>query len=250
MVKEIAKIVKRDVLKGNTYSWILQCKETAKTAKPGQFVDILVEGFNLRRPISICEIFNDSIRIVFDVRGKGTAKMANLLVGDMVDMLAPLGNGFSKMLPGQKLLVVGGGIGTPPMVELSKHADFVKAIIGFKTKDAIILKDDYEKLGETIVCTDDGSMGRKGFVTDALRDILETEKFDRIAACGPKPMLKGIKEIADEFNIFCELSLEDRMACGIGACLGCQCFVKSGDKQLSARVCKGGPVFKSNEVIL
>lgn len=250
MVKAIAEIIKKDCLQSDTYSFVLKNKQVAQEAKPGQFINILVDGFTLRRPISICEIFEDSIRVVFAVRGKGTAKMAEWNVGTKVDIVAPLGHGFKDIVSGEKLLVVGGGIGTPPLLELAKRSDHVKAILGFRNKDMVILEEDYKKQGTTIVCTDDGSYGENGFVTKFLIQLLETEKFDRIAACGPKPMLKAIAEIANQYNVFCEISLEERMACGVGACLGCQCIIEKDGKKQTAHVCKDGPVFKADEVLL
>lgn len=250
MVKAIAEIIKKDCLQSGTYSFVLRNKQVAQEAKPGQFINILVDGFTLRRPISICEIFEDSIRVVFAIRGKGTAKMAEWNVGTKVDIIAPLGHGFKDVVLGEKLLIVGGGIGTPPLLELAKRSDYVKSILGFRNKDMVILEEDYIKQGTTIVCTDDGSYGENGLVTQFLLQSLKEEKFDRIAACGPKPMLKAIAEIANQYNVFCEISLEERMACGVGACLGCQCIIeKNGEKQ-TAHVCKDGPVFKSDEVLL
>ena len=250
MFKTTAKIVKKDRLQEDTYSFILNCDLVAKEAKPGQFVNIFVEGFTLRRPISICEIFEDSFRIVFAVRGKGTAKMAEWDVGKNVDVVGPLGKGFQKVDRDDKLLIVGGGIGTPPLLELAKRARFVRSIIGFKTKSAVILHQDFAKAGETIVCTDDGTYAQKGLVTKFLLKSIQSGDFTRIAACGPKAMLREIANIAKNFKIFCEISLEERMACGVGACLGCQCVVYKEGKKQSAHICKDGPVFNANEVLI
>ncbi len=250
MFKTTARIIKKDLLQRGIYSFVLECDLIAKAAKPGQFVNIFIEGFTLRRPISICEIFENSFRIVFSVVGKGTSKMAKWDVGKNVDVVGPLGNGFKKIDSNEKLLIVGGGIGTPPLLELAKRARSARVIIGFKTKDLVILEQDFLKHGETIVCTDDGTYSQKGLVTKFLLESIKSDDFTRIAACGPKPMLKEISKIAKNFKIFCEISMEERMACGVGACLGCQCIIYKEGKKQSAHVCKDGPVFKAQEVFL
>jgi dihydroorotate dehydrogenase electron transfer subunit len=248
------RIVKKLHLTKNCYDFTIDCPDIAAIAQAGQFVHIKVDGFSLRRPISICEIdrINGTIRIVFEVRGEGTKKLADYNENSCIDMIAPLGRGFTLLVPSKKAIVIGGGIGVPPMVEVAKHyQNNATAIIGFRTANAVILKEDFEHNGSTVLlCTDDGSIGRKGFVTHALQAHLEREKADIIYACGPHPMLKGVIELADKYHIPCEVSLEERMACGVGACLGCACKTVKNGKEYFAHVCKDGPVFDSKEVIL
>lgn len=236
------------------YDFEIQADEMAALAKPGQFVHIRVEGFQLRRPISICSLDREKgiLRLVFEVRGAGTGQLARLNAGDCIDMMGPLGNGFTMLEPSHKIVVVGGGIGVPPMLEVAKHyAENATAITGFRSANAVILNEDFQKIGaEMMLCTNDGSMGAKGFVTLALKHRLLNGHADMIYACGPGVMLKGVAELAAEFGIPCEVSLEERMGCGVGACLVCACkTVKNGALYLS-HVCKDGPVFKAEDVLL
>lgn len=244
-------ILEKKNLAKNTYSLLIDCPEAAAQAVAGQFVHIKVDGFTLRRPISICEIGERTIRIVFDVRGDGTEAMTRLNQGDMIDMIAPLGNGFTLLEPEQEVVVIGGGIGVPPMLETAKHYLHPTAILGFRTASAAILEEDFAACGaDVITCTDDGSKGLHGFVTDALQSHLTQHKPALICACGPKPMLQGIVALAKQNGIPCEVSLEERMACGVGACLVCACKTVKNGEEFSAHVCKDGPVFKAEEVVL
>ncbi|WP_270738923.1 dihydroorotate dehydrogenase electron transfer subunit [Massilioclostridium coli] len=243
-------VLKKENLAKNTYSLWIECPEVAQEAQAGQFVHVKVEGFSLRRPISICEVTEKAIRIVFDVRGEGTEAMTRINQGDMIDLLAPLGHGFTLLEPEKPIVVLGGGIGVPPMLEVAKHyGTQAKAIIGFQTASKVILKEDFTQYGADVtVCTDDGTMGVHGFVTQALEEHLKQSTPAMIYACGPKPMLKGIVEMAKQHNIPCEVSLEERMACGVGACLVCQCKLVKNGEEFSAHVCKDGPVFPAEEV--
>ena len=241
MFKTTARIIKKDLLQRGIYSFVLECDLIAKVAKPGQFVNIFIEGFTLRRPISICEIFENSFRIVFSVVGKGTSKMAKWEVGKNVDVVGPLGNGFKKIDSNEKLLIVGGGIGTPPLLELAKRSNYVKSILGFRNKDMVILEEDYKKQGATVVCTDDGSYGEKGNPVSYLKS--HKVDFDYYYACGPLIMLKFLSEAFSNG----ELSLEARMGCGIGACMGCSIMLKDGSAK---RICREGPVFKAEVLSL
>lgn len=236
------------------YSFEILCPEVAAVAQPGQFVHIRVDGFTLRRPISICGIDAEkgTLRIVFEIRGEGTAVMAKLNEGDVVDMLAPLGHGFTVNQDFSKVVLVGGGIGTPPMLPLAEaYGSKATMISGFRSANAVILQDDFKNTGaETVLCTDDGTQGIHGFVTQPLAEILAEGGVDAVYACGPIPMLKGIAAMCKENDVkLCEISLEERMACGIGACLGCACKTKRNDEEYFAHVCKDGPVFNAEEVI-
>lgn len=247
------RVIQKDTLAKDVFSITIKCPEIAEAAQPGQFVHILPPGHTLRRPISICGIDHEkgTLRIVFIVKGEGTKEISKLNEGDCIDMLAPLGHGFSLNKNYKKIILIGGGIGNPPMLPLAeKYGKNSIVISGFRNAKAVILQEDFIKTGaHTFLCTDDGTMGQKGFVTDILKSELEKEKADAIYACGPVPMLKSVSDIADKFGIYCEVSLEERMGCGIGACLVCACKVKKDGEEHFAHVCKNGPVFNSKEVI-
>lgn len=255
MFKNSYPVLKKENLAKGIYSLVIRCPEISNITKPGQFVTIAIDGFSLRRPISICEIDknNETIRLVFEVRGEGTEKLSQINQDDLIDLMAPLGKGFTvSNNPELKKAVIAGGIGVPPMLELCKnyYKQNITSILGFQTAAKVILKEDFEKVtNKTIICTDDGTSGIKGFVTNALENLLQTESLDIIYTCGPYVMMKGIYEIAKKHNISCEVSMEQRMGCGIGACLVCACKVKRNDKEFYAHVCKDGPVFKAEEVI-
>lgn len=247
-------IIGKSAIAKEIYSFEILCPEVAAVAQPGQFVHIRVDGFTLRRPISICGIDTEkgTLRIVFEIRGEGTAVMARLNEGDAVDMLAPLGHGFTVNQEFSKVVLIGGGIGTPPMLPLAKaYGTKATMISGFRSASAVILQDDFRNTGaETILCTDDGTQGIHGFVTQPLADILANGGVDAVYACGPMPMLRGVSALCKENGVkLCEISLEERMACGIGACLGCACKTKRNDEEYFAHVCKDGPVFNAEEVI-
>lgn len=235
------------------YSFTIACPEVAAVAHPGQFVHIRTGSFTLRRPISICGIDKEkgTLRIVFEIRGEGTSEIARLNKGDLIDMLAPLGHGFTIDDSFRKVVLIGGGIGTPPMLPIAQfYGSRAVAITGFRNASAVILQQDFAATGaKTVLCTDDGSAGIHGFVTQPLAEFAEKGGIDAVFACGPTPMLKGVASICKENNIYCEISLEERMACGIGACLGCACRTKRNDEEYFAHVCKDGPVFKAEEVL-
>ena len=187
---------------------------------------------------------------MFEVRGKGTEKISELNKGDMIDIIAPLGKGFKVLGSDKKALCIGGGIGTPPMLGIAKeYGERAAVISGFRTAAVAILQEDFKAAGcETILCTDDGTAGIHGFVTAALEEYLKSKKADIIYACGPMPMLRGIVDIAQKHGIETQVSLEQRMACGVGACLGCVCRTVKDGKEIYSHVCKDGPVFDSKEV--
>ncbi|MBQ9079093.1 MAG: dihydroorotate dehydrogenase electron transfer subunit [Ruminococcus sp.] len=246
-------IAEKSAIARNIYSFTISCPEIAQVAVPGQFVHIRIGSFTLRRPISICGIdpIKGTLRIVFEIRGEGTSAIADLNKGDVIDMLAPLGHGFTVNPDFKKVILIGGGIGTPPMLPLAKaYGEKAVAISGFRNASAVILQEDFAAAGaETILCTDDGSAGIHGFVTQPLEELVGNGGVDAVFACGPTPMLKRITEICKENSVYCEISLEERMACGIGACLGCACKTKRNDEEYFAHVCKDGPVFKAEEVL-
>ncbi len=247
-------ILEKTTLAREMYSFVILCPEVAEAAEPGQFVHIRIGSFTLRRPISICEIdkAKGTLRIVFEVRGKGTEEIARLNKGDLIDMLAPLGHGFTVNPDFKKVILIGGGIGTPPMLPLAQiYGEKATVITGFRSANAVILQDDFKKTGaETILCTDDGTMGIAGFVTQPFETLVTMGDIDAVYACGPMPMLKGIAKLAKISQVpLCEVSLEERMACGVGACLGCACKIKRNDEEYFLHVCKNGPVFNAEEVV-
>ena len=244
-------IIDKHAAARGVFDLTVECPEVAELAEPGQFAQVAAEGFFLRRPISICDIDKaaGTLRLVFEVRGKGTEQISRLNVGQNIDIMAPLGHGFT-VLPRAKAVCVGGGIGTPPMLGIAKkYGSDAQVISGFRTAGAAILQEDFAAAGcLTSLCTDDGTAGRHGFVTEELKARLGSDKPDIIYACGPTPMLRGVAELAREYGVRCEVSLEQRMACGVGACLVCVCrTVRDGESFLS-HVCKDGPVFDSQEV--
>lgn len=248
------RVVSKKNLAKNVFDFTIDSKDIADLAQAGQFVHIKVDGFMLRRPISICEVDkeNGTIRFVFEIRGEGTEKLSQVNKGDNLDVMGPLGKGFTILPADKKAVVVGGGIGVPPMVEVAKnYGENATAIIGFRSANAVILDEDFKNMGANLMlCTDDGTMGRKGFVTEALKERLEQGKVDIIQACGPHMMLKGVVALANEYGVPCEVSLEERMGCGVGACLVCACKTVKDGKEYLSHVCKDGPVFKAEDVIL
>lgn len=252
--KATVPVLEQQNIADNIFSIWIESKEMAKESKPGQFIDIYVAdtGKLLPRPISICEIDreNNKIRMVYRVTGgnTGTEIMSKLKQGDTLDVLGPLGNGFP--LKEGRAILIGGGIGVPPMLQLAKElkgeADIV---VGYR--DDIFLQDELQNEGNLYIATEDGSIGTKGNVLDAIRNNMLTAEV--IYACGPTPMLKAVKAYAMEKNIPCYISLEEKMACGIGACLACVCKTKDinhHSNMNNARICKDGPVFLSTEVEL
>ena len=241
------ELVEKYQLTPTIYDFRLRNPALAALTKPGQFVQVLVPSKTLRRPISVCDVEGDVIRLVFEVRGEGTALMAQTRVGETVNIIAPLGHGFT-LNPNEKTIFIGGGIGVPPMLYSAKQCGSNAIVInGFRHKEAVILEEDFRQAaGRVIITTDDGSYGIHGFVTQPLAEVIEGA--DRICACGPTPMLRNIAKMAQQYGVPCEVSLEQRMACGVGACLGCAVAVKDGDRVVYRHVCKDGPVFSSEAV--
>ena len=249
------RISETEQLTAAAWSMTIECPDAAAKAVPGQFVHILPEGnFTLRRPISICGIDKaaGTLRIVFEVRGRGTDALAKLRAGDTVNLLAPLGHGFTLLPADSRVILIGGGIGTPPMLPLAQHyGENAVVITGFRNRDAVILQEDFAGAGaKTVLCTDDGSAGRYGLVTLPLEEEIEAEKPAAICACGPMKMLEAVAAVAKAYEIPCEVSLEERMGCGIGACLVCACRTTDRDgSEQYLHVCKNGPVFRAEEVV-
>ena len=221
----------------------------------GQFLEIRVKDAIeplLRRPISIYNIEGDIVEFIFQVKGKGTEILSNREVGEYIDILGPLGQGSFNYEGKKNIAILGGGIGVFPLYELAKRANKnanVNIYLGFRNKDAVVLEDEFNKVSsKLVITTDDGSYKQKGFAIDLLKQDIEKEKIDAIFACGPLPMLKAVKQYAEEKKIPCQISLEERMGCGIGVCLGCAVKVNAGEQTVYTHVCKAGPVFDSNVV--
>lgn len=249
--EEMAGVVRQEQIATDIYSLWLDTDRIATHAKPGQFVSLYCnEGSRLLpRPISICEIDKKEgqIRLVYRVAGKGTDEFSKMCVGTQVKVVGPLGNGFT--LKDKKAFLIGGGIGIPPMLELAKNLDCEKQMVLGYRNDELFLAEEFKQYGKVYVATEDGSVGTKGNVLDAIRE--NGLKADIIYACGPTPMLRALKDYAAENNIECWISMEERMACGIGACLACVCKSKEKDAHSNVknkRVCKEGPVFPAGEV--
>lgn len=245
---EIAKVISINFITDVICDLKLSCPVIANEAMAGQFVEVYPDnGINLlSRPISICEINKEEgiLRLVFQIVGKGTKLFSELKFGDEVRLLGPCGNGYT--LSEGKSVLVGGGIGVPPLIETCKQLKGKKIVVlGFRSGSFLV--EEFEKLGAKVyVATDDGSVGFKGNVVDLLR--AEGIKGDMIYSCGPKIMLKFLSMYAEENNIPCQVSMEERMACGIGACVGCVVQIKDGEGWAYKKVCKDGPVFDSREV--
>ena len=251
-IQEICRAASNTRLGEGLYQLVLDAPQIAAAAQCGQFVHIACgEGNLLRRPISICEAGEGRLRIVFQVKGSGTEWLADRKAGDTLDVLGPLGHGFDTAALGARPVLIGGGIGVPPMLQAAKCAKAAgaapRAVLGFRNRGAVILEEDFRAVCETFVTTDDGSYARHGFVTDVLKELVADATG--VAACGPKPMLKAIAAIAKQAGLPCQVSMEERMGCGIGACLVCACALKAENGETRyGHVCKDGPVFNAEEV--
>ena len=218
--------------------------DTSFITAPGQFINIQLEGFFLRRPISICDWNHEKIDIIYKVVGAGTQAMAEMKAGDKLDILTGLGNGFTINSETKAPLVIGGGVGTPPMYNLAKQliaaGQKPTVILGFTSKDDVFYEEQFKALGcDVYVTTNDGSYGTKGFVTDVIKNL---EGYDYFYTCGPEPMLKAISGATECSG---QLSFEERMGCGFGGCMGCSCKTLTGYK----RICKEGPIMLKEEII-
>ena len=242
MKQSIFTIVSNEALTDCVYKMVLQGDTSAITAA-GQFVNIQLEGMFLRRPISVCDYDAKTLTIVYKVVGKGTEAMSKMVSGGKLDILTGLGNGYDLSLSGNKPVLLGGGVGVPPMYNLAKkllaEGKDVTVILGFNTKSEIFYEEQFKALGaKVIVATADGSYGIKGFATTPLADM----EYTYFYTCGPEPMLKAVYKAT---NTSGQMSFEERMGCGFGACMGCSCKTLTGYK----RICKDGPVMKKEEIL-
>ena len=241
MKQSIFTILRNDVLTENVYKMVLSGDTSAITAA-GQFVNIQLAGLFLRRPISVCDYDETTLTIIYKAVGKGTEAMAKMVAGQQLDVLTGLGNGYDLTLSGQNPVLLGGGVGVPPMYNLAKKLvqqnKCVSVILGFNTANEIFYEQQFKALGCNVtVTTVDGSYGTKGFVTDAL-----PKEYSYFYTCGPEPMLKAVHRATATSG---QLSFEERMGCGFGACMGCSCKTLTGYK----RICKEGPVMKKEEIL-
>lgn len=242
MKQGLYEIIENVPLTETVYKMVVRGDTSAITA-PGQFVNLKLDGLFLRRPISICDYDIDTITLIYKVVGEGTEKMAQMTVGEIVDILVGLGNGYDISKSGEKALLIGGGVGVPPLYNLCKkllaNGKAVTVVLGFNTKAEIFLEQEFKALGADVkVATADGSYGVKGFVTHAMQDVA----YDYFFTCGPIPMFKAIEAVAKTSG---QYSFEERMGCGFGACMGCSCKTKYGNK----RICKDGPVLVREEIV-
>lgn len=240
-------LISNDKIADGIYDMRLEYAQDDLPVSCGQFAHVYVPGKSLRRPISVCDCSDGVLRLVYQVKGEGTKIMSAMKPGGKVDVLVPLGNGFD-IQKGKKYCLIGGGIGVPPMLYTAKQCDSPVAITGFRDESLVILQDDFKSAGaETVLVTDNGSAGEKGFVTDILKERIN--EFDEVCACGPTPMLKAVAGVCREYGKPCQISLEERMACGIGACLVCAVKVRKNGGEIMQHVCKNGPVFNAEEVV-
>ena len=254
------EIISNEKIAEGIYKIIFKSQYVAQNAKPGQFINIKCsDGLDayLRRPVSICAVDKkeNAVTIVFQIKGKGTQLLSNKKQGDMLDIIGPLGYGNFSTQQNKRVIVVGGGVGIFPLYELLKQLNGVCderiAILGFRNKDLVVMEKEFKSECENLlIATDDGSYGVKGFTTNLLLEQIKKHTIDMIYTCGPLPMIKKVAQIAAENNINCEVSLEERMGCGIGACLVCACKTKKDDNTIgNSHVCYDGPVFNAREVI-
>ena len=260
--KSECEILKTEKIIDGIYKFTIKAPEIANVAKAGQFLEIQVSKTGevfLRRPISIYNINKEvgEVEFIFQVKGKGTEILSAKNKGETINILGPLGNGSFSIGKYKKVAIIGGGIGTYPLYELAKElkgiSEDVTMYMGFRNKDLVTLEKEFEDVtNRVVITTDDGSYKQKGFALDVLKEDCKKEKPDIIFACGPLPMLKAVQSFANENNIKCEMSLEERMGCGIYACVGCNVrIVTENPEEVKYKyVCTNGPVFSSKEVIL
>ena len=242
MTQGIYKVISNIPLAPSVFKMELE-GDTSALTRPGQFINFKIEGLYLRRPISVCDYSENTITVIYKVVGEGTEIMSKAKEGDEFDILVGLGNGFDTSLSGEKPLLIGGGVGVPPLYklckELIKEGKEVSVVLGFNNESEIFYKNEFEALGAKVyITTVDGSYGIKGFVTNAMEQI----DYDYFYTCGPEPMFKAIENTVEVSG---QYSFEERMGCGFGACMGCSCKTQYGNK----RICKDGPVLLREEII-
>lgn len=250
MFNEKCEVLQNNQLASNVYEMVLKTDKLAKEAMPGQFIHIKINSGLyplLRRPISInrTDKENDTVAIVYQVIGQGTEEMSTIQKGTILDIMGPLGKGF-PIFEGRRCAVVGGGMGTAPLLELAHGLQQCDAYLGFR--DEVYKLEEYQAACDKVaVATENGSLGHKGYVTELLEKNINS--YDIVYTCGPKVMMKIVADICSKNNVECYVSLEERMACGIGACLVCACKVKGEDAEWHhKKACKDGPVFNAKEV--
>ena len=261
MPKQVfAELIKKEKLLEGLYKFSVDAKEIVELANPGNFIEIRINENSdpfLRRPISIYNLDkkNGVLEFIFQVKGKGTELLAKKKEGDKIDIIGPLGNGTFKFEEYKNIAVIGGGIGIFPLYELSKQAKNagkkVYTYLGFRNKDLVTLENEFDEVSTMLtITTDDGSYKNSGFAINYLENDLEKNNIDCIYACGPLPMLKAVKKLAEEKEIPCQISLEEKMGCGMGVCLGCavRTATSTDDNPQYLHVCKAGPVFNSKMV--
>ncbi len=241
MKQSVFTVIKNDPLTETVFRTVL-CGDTAAITAPGQFVNIALDGQYLRRPISVCDLEDNRLTVIYKVVGRGTAQMAGMAPGEKLDLLTGLGNGYDLSKSGEKPLLLGGGVGVPPLYLLARklieQGKYVTAVLGFNTKSEVFCEEEFRALGADVtVTTADGSYGRKGFVTDAL-----PAEYSYFYTCGPEPMLRAVYRATETDGQF---SFEERMGCGFGACMGCSCKTVTGYK----RICREGPVLEKGEIL-
>ena len=261
MPKQIlAKLIKKEEIIKDVYKFSVQAGEIVKLSKPGNFIEIRVSNQTepfLRRPISIYNLDKENgiLEFIFQVKGNGTSLLAQKEVGDEIDIIGPLGFGTFKLQDYNKIAIIGGGIGIFPLYELAKQAEEqgkkVDCYLGFRNKDFVMLENEFKNVTDNlIITTDDGTYAKKGFAIDYLKEDMKKEKYDCIYACGPIPMLRAVQQYANDNNINAQISLEEKMGCGLGVCLGCAVKTAKSSKEAPEyfHVCKGGPVFNARDV--
>lgn len=250
--QENCKLLRKKEIAEGIFDFTVASEDIARETQCGQFLHIACgDKTFLRRPISICDAEDGKVRFIFEVKGEGTKELSKKEVGDMIDVMGPLGHGFEIKPSVQNPVVIGGGIGVFPLLKLTKNLNNATVFLGFRNKSRVVMEKEFEKISKlTIVGTDDGSYGYEGYIASAMEGYLNMNECDMIYSCGPTPMLRAVKKIAENLDIPCQLSLEQRMGCGIGACLVCSCETNKEGTDKYAKVCTNGPVFYSKEVTL
>ena len=249
-VLELCSIIENKKVNDFAYRLTVETGDMSGLCVPGQFVNIQCgDSRILRRPISICNAGNSMVSVMYETRGEGTQWLSQREAGEKLSILGPLGNGFD--LTAEKILVVGGGIGVPPLLYAAKKSSAgVTAVLGFRDAGRVVLGDEFAELcDKAYITTDDGSAGIKGTVSAPVEECLKSGGYTRVLACGPRVMLKAVSELCSQYNMPCQVSVEERMGCGVGACLVCACRTVEDGAEKMRRVCKDGPVFDSKEVV-